>query len=234
MAIHECDTFRSLHILGEHVLAAARYDAVQHIGLTVVPGGIATPPFGDSGRRVGVVDGELVVTDADGERRAPISTVRAAGEFVGVKPGAPSHVYAPATPCLLDDPLTIDAEDLAVIVDWYTLAAGALTRFRREIPADAPSDLTLWPEHFDVAIRAGEVNYGGLAGDAVVPRPYVYVGPPMSALSGERGGFWNTAFGAANTEASVRSVDDAVAFFHVGRREATALLDPEREPISPG
>ncbi len=91
------DTTRhALHTVAEHVLAKARYLAVGRIGLAAAPGGFATPAF--DGRVVRVDGTDLVVDDAAGERRVPLTTLRAAGELVGVTPGMPHDVYRPATP----------------------------------------------------------------------------------------------------------------------------------------
>jgi hypothetical protein len=214
------ETRQSLHTLAEHVLAAARYHAIGRIGLQVVPGGFATPPFGDDHRTIGVEGTELVVRAGGQDRRTPITTLRAAGEFAGVAPGAPSNVYKPATPCDLDAPLTVDADAARRLADWYALGDAALRRLRMEIADDQPSDLTLWPEHFDVAIRAGEVNYGASPGDAQVPAPYLYVGPTGLDLTATGDSFWNQPFGAAVTWEDVRSVEDAVEFFRQGRQHA--------------
>ena len=234
MAIYDSDTFHSLHALGEHVLAAGRYNAVGRIGLTVVPGGIATPAFGEDERSIGIVDGALVVSSRSGERRAPITTLRAAAEFAEITPGAPSSVYAPATPFEPDAPLTIDVQELRRIVEWYQLVTDALVRLRSELSAQEPSEITLWPEHFDVAIRVGEVNYGGLVGDAVVPRPYLYVGPPAAALPDPRSGFWNAPFGAARADDEVRTAPDALDFFRAGVEHARRLATEPSVSISPG
>ena len=126
------ETRESLHALAEHVLCAARYHAMGRIGLQVVEGGFATPPFGD----------------------------------------------------------------------------------------DRPSDATLWPEHFDVGIRAGEVNYGASPGDAQVPEPYLYVGPTGLDLAATGDGFWNQPFGATMTWEAIGSVQDALDFFRQGHRHA--------------
>jgi hypothetical protein len=214
------ETRQSLHALAEHVLAAARYHAIGRIGLQVVQGGFATPPFGDDGRTVGVEGTDLVVRAGGQERRAPITTLRAAGELAGVAPGAPSNVYKPATPCDLDAPLLVDADAARRLADWYALGDAALRRLRLEIADDQPSDLTLWPEHFDVAIRAGEVNYGASPGDDQVPAPYLYVGPTGLDLAATGDSFWNQPFGAAVTWEDVRSVEDAVEFFRQGRQHA--------------
>jgi hypothetical protein len=231
MALHDTDTFTSLHILGEHLLAAGRYNAVGRIGLTVVEGGFATPPFGDDRRVLAVVDRELRVSTPDGVRSAPLTTLRAAAEFAGVPLGAPSHVYEPVTQCLPDAQLVLDPNDWARIVSWYEVVAAALRDFGAGIGGDDPSDVVLWPEHFDVAIRAADINYGGLAGDAVVTRPYAYVGPPSDALPHLSGSFWNAAFGAASG-AAVRSVSELVSFFRAGHHAAS--VQAAGAHISPG
>ena len=215
MAGDLASTRTSVHAVAEHVLAAARHRAAGRIGLTVVPGGIATPPFGEDGRSIGLVGTELVVKAGDSERRAPISTLRAAGEFAGIEPGAPVDVYPPATPLELDAPLEIDAEWAQRLGEWYTLGDRALGRFVSDIPDDEPSTITLWPEHLDVAIRAAEVNYGVSPGDEHVSEPYVYVGPDV--VPSAEDGYWNQPFGAVRTWAEVASPEDAVAFFHEGR-----------------
>ena len=232
MAIHETDTFRSLHALGEHVLAAGRYIAVGRIGLAVVPGGIATPPFGDDERVIAVVDGAIHVSTRGREREAPVTTLRAAAEFAGVALGAPAHVYKPVTPCQPDAPLNLDVGAYGDVVRWFGLIDDALTQFRAEIAEDDPSEAVLWPEHFDVAIRAADTNYGGLVGDAAVHRPYAYVGPPASLLDPSSGSFWNTPFGAASSDES-RTAAEIVAFFHEGRRNVRRQM-VEQRPISPG
>ena len=100
-------TRRALHAVAEHVLATARYRAVGRIGLAVAPGGFATPAF--DGRTISVDGAELAVADTAAERRVPLTTLRAAGELVGVTPGMPHDVYRPMTPLVLDAPLDIDA-----------------------------------------------------------------------------------------------------------------------------
>jgi hypothetical protein len=214
-------TRESLHRLAEHVLAAGRYQQVGRIGLTVVDGGIATPPFGEDGRTLGIERGALVLRVGAKRQTAPVSTLRAAGEFVGIEPGAPANVYHPATPCDLDAPLALDDQALKQLTDWYSLAFTALTRFVTEIADDEPSGITLWPEHMDVAIRAADINYGASPGDTEIPEPYLYVGPnPPLPTTGD--GFWNASFGAALRWDEVHSVEDALAFLHRGRSYARA------------
>jgi hypothetical protein len=212
-------TLLALHILGEHVLAAARYAATGRIGLTVTDGNIATPPYGSDERTLAIVGTELVRTDRTGVRRAPITTLRAAGELAEVTPGAPADVYKPATPCDLDAPLELDPTSLKELTDWYALSAEALARFTADLAGDdGPAPITLWPEHFDIATRIGEVNYGGLGGDDTVPLPYLYVGPTGTTPRSGPPEFWNVSFGAARDSRQITGVEAALAFFLEGYR----------------
>jgi hypothetical protein len=187
------------------------YQATGHIGLRQASGGLATPGFpSDAGeRRIAIEGCDLVVRDDDGERRAALTTLRAAGELAGVVPGLPADLYTAATPLDLDAPLVLDTDDAARLADWYALVDAALAQLH------APGAAQLWPEHFDLAVPIGEVNYGGSPGDATHPVPYLYVGPwaPPAA----DGGYWNESFGASRTQTDVSRVDDAVAFFREGR-----------------
>jgi hypothetical protein len=81
--------------VAEHVLAAARYAATGHIGLAPAPDGFQTPPFGADGAYLAVDGTDLVVGDAAGARRTPLTTIRAAASFAGITAGAPAQVYRP-------------------------------------------------------------------------------------------------------------------------------------------
>jgi hypothetical protein len=217
-------TRRSLQAIGEHLLSAARYRATGRIGLRQSPGGFGTPPFpsGHGDRRLRVDGVELVVTDDDGERRAPITggaTLRELAAFAGVEPGAPADVYTPATPLDLDRPLAIDGAACRRVADWYALTAGALERLGEQQPTE-PADVQLWPEHFDLATTIASVNYGGSPGDDDHPLPYLYVGPHQ--LPPPADPFWNEPFGASRSSGDVAGADAALEFF---RRGAALVAD---------
>jgi hypothetical protein len=214
-------TRAALHAVAEHVLAAARHRATGRIGLTITPRGFATPPFGDDDRTIAVDGTDLVVANVDGPvARGPLRTLAAAATLAGLPaPGGPAGVYHLTTGCDPDAPLALDADAARRIADWYALGDAALRGWRADIPADSPSDNTLWPEHADVAIRAADINYGASPGDDYVTEPYLYVGPP-SPPAPSSDGFWNASFGAYLTWDSVHSVADAVDFFRQGRRLA--------------
>src|SRR6266516_1696487 len=214
-------TRAALHRVAEHVLAPALYQATGRIDLVPSPGGFRTPPFGADGRFLAVDGAELVVGGASGARRTTLTTVRAAADFAGVTPGAPANVYKPATPLSLDEPLTIEPDAARLLAEWCTLGAQAMSSFAAEIPGDEPSAARLWPEHFDLAITAGAINYGASPGDDRFTDPYLYVGPHDGPPPGEPA-FWNAPFGAVRTIDQIGSAEEGAAFFRDGRARVLA------------
>jgi hypothetical protein len=210
------------HTVAEHVLAPARHAATGRIGLRAAPGGFATPPFttAEGERQLLVVIDELVVRDADGERSTPLTTLRAAGAFAGVTPGAPADVYTPTTALDLDTRLEIDQKEAGRLADWFALGNDALEAFRAEHADEEPAIVQLWPEHFDfgttIAFHNEDgINFGASPGDDAHPRPYLYVGP-WTVPAGNP--FWNESFGASRSWDEIATVDDAVRFFAAGLR----------------
>lgn len=209
-------TRRALHSVAEHVLAAALHRATGRIGLRPTPGGFGTPWF--DGRRLRVEGVDLVVEDGGTVRRAPLTTVGEAAAFVGVEPGAPADVYPPATGLAPGAPLALDPVAAAVVHDWIRVAGEALAAWRAEVADREPGEVQLWPEHFDVALVAGKVNYGGSPGDDEHPAPYAYVGPwRRDGLAGE---YWNEPFGASRPAAELDGPEAVLAFF----RQGSAIL----------
>jgi hypothetical protein len=229
-------TRTSWHTVAEHVIAAARHRATGRIGLRPLPGGFGSPWFPASGedggdeRRLRVDGAELVVEERtdDGPhftRRQRLSTLRAAGAFVGIEPGAPD-VYPAATPLDLDAELPVDLGAAAQLAGFLATVDAALHSLRTDIDgghATPDHAITLWPEHFDLATAIDEVNYGGSPADDDHPEPYLYVGPWQPPTPDDE--FWNEAFGASSPDAAMTSVDEALAFFREGRRRAAALVD---------
>jgi hypothetical protein len=205
-------------MVAEHVVAAAQARAGAGIRLRYTPGGFETLLGLPDGRRIAVVGNQIVLRGPDGERASALTTVRAAAEFVGVAPGLPAGIYAPATPLEPDAPLAIDVAAAAQLADWFGLADEALRRFWRNITG-AEQQPVLWPEHLDIGITLDAVNYGASPGDEHIADPYLYVGPHAAVPPADD--FWNAPFGAARRMDEIRSVDDAVAFFHAGRRRSS-------------
>jgi nitrite reductase/ring-hydroxylating ferredoxin subunit len=89
---------------------------------------------------------------------------------------------------------------------------------------DTASPVRLWPEHFDIAIEMGEINYGFSPGDEHHAEPYAYVGPWTAPPAGE---LWNaTGFaGAELTYAELMKAEDPrlhALDFLTTRRDALA------------
>ena len=203
----------ALHRVAEQVVAPARKPD-NEIALRQTPGGFGTPPFEFEGaqRQVRVDGADLVVVEDGAERRAPIESIAKAAAFAAdlFPGGLPED----------DSPLGIDPAAAARLGEFYAIASRALERFRADLPAgDAASEINLWPEHFDIALEAGDedagvrANYGASPGDEEHPQPYFYVGPWTARPEGE---LWNaTGFpGAELGHAELLAADDP---------EATAL-----------
>jgi hypothetical protein len=218
-------TRRSLHAVGEHVLGAALYQGRRRIGLRPFTGGFATQNYlhirdgAAVERRAMVVGTEVVVRDDDLaggtiEDRAPMTTLAAAGVLVDIEPGMPADLYTPEPMPGVDEELAIDPEAAAFLAELTAIGYAALVVLCAHYVDDAPGEIQLWPEHFDLATSFAEVNYGLSPGDSGHPWPYFYVGPwspPPVA------GFWNEPFGASLEVQEVPTVDDVLAFFGAGR-----------------
>jgi hypothetical protein len=218
-----------LQAVAEHVLSAALHQRNGRIGLRAVPGGVGTPALQASGhewRRLRLDGTDLVVEVGDESRRAPLTTIRAAADLVGITGGAPSDVYTPATPLDLDAPLELDAHAARYLAAWYACVDDALARLARHAAEDGvtAAEVQLWPEHFDLATSIGECNYGGSPGDDAHDLPYLYVGPWSPPPPGGR--YWNETFGASRAADHVSGVDDAMAFFEEGRSQIRSSEPP--------
>jgi hypothetical protein len=200
-----------LHLVAARVLAAARYQAVGKLGLEVVPGGFGTPAF--DGRRLVVTDGVL----SDGSREHRLTSLGEAAQFAGVDLEAEIHPVLKLAGDATTD-VSVDEAAAGIAASWYGLCQDALERFTAVCSAaEEASAITLWPEHFDLALAAGteptRANYGGSPGDSYLAEPYLYVGP----FAPRDGNFWNAGFGAALTYVEVVGGADPLEFFLAGR-----------------
>lgn len=218
-------TREALHRVAERIVAPARKPH-NEIALTATPGGFGTPQFEVDGRSMQVtVDGaELIVLEDGAERRAELTTLADAAAFVGEElfpDGAPRDA----------SPLGIDPEAAERLGELFAFGAEALEAMRARFEgAGEASPAILWPEHFDIAIEAGDegagerANYGVSPGDEGHAEPYLYVGPWTARPAGE---LWNaTGFpGAELSYAELAAAGDPVALaiqFMDLRREALA------------
>ncbi|MXW95625.1 MAG: hypothetical protein F4110_08410 [Acidimicrobiaceae bacterium] len=168
------------HRLAYSVVAEARYQCNGKFGLRYVRGGFGTPFFGDD-VQVRVAGDRLVVQEAGQARAAPITTLREAGEFVGVDPGTTAREHDSPDLGDIDRPLDTRAEVGEFLGAWFGLATAALEELRFSPGVTDPERVQLWPGHFDPAIAAGEAESGRRAtfgfspGDHSHDEPYIYV-----------------------------------------------------------
>jgi hypothetical protein len=213
------ETRRSLVAVANHVLAAARYRATGKIGLRYTRGGFGTPFYSDD-RQVRVAGTQLILNAEGRERAIELTTLRAAGEFLEIEPGAPD-IYEAPVPLDLDAALTIDAEASRFVGEWFGFAYSVLEQLRVDSAANDPSRVQIWPEHFDAALEIGSeaagarAGYGASTGDENHPEPYLYVVPWTKV----KGDIWNDPhfFGATLSYAELAAVQDqrgaALAFY---------------------
>jgi hypothetical protein len=136
-------------------------------------------------------------------------TARAIGAELGVAAGRPEGAYDTGAGVDPDETLTLDPDQAEVILGALSLGHDALIAFA---PAQTP---VLWPEHFDVAIRVHDANFGLSPGDGFIEEPYAYVGV-SSPPAGDA--FWNAPFGAAVPLGELPDAAAVVGFFAEGDR----------------
>jgi hypothetical protein len=198
-------TRRALHGVAELVLAGPQHAQSDTVRLRVVPGGFAT---------TAAPDVHLIGTSVErGRLRVPVdgATPRTLAAELGLEARSLEGVYSGGAGVGLDEELQIDHEAATLLSRAWSAGDAALRRL------DPDQQPVLWPEHFDVGISSGEVNYGVSPGDASIPTPYAYVGPWTVPPADE---FWDQPFGAMRLMADLADSDAVLAFFEEGRRRA--------------
>jgi hypothetical protein len=198
-------TRRSLHGVAELLLAGPQHRASGEIALRVTEAGFATSAEPDLH-----FDGRAVVSAQHRIEVAGLSYADIAAEL-GVVAGEPADLYADGSGVRPDETVVLDPGAVDTITGAFAAGDEALRRFAS---GERP---ILWPEHFDIGITVGDVNYGLAPGDAHVPEPYAYVGPHTPRI----GEFWNMPFGAARTVRELGDATGILAFYDVGRRLLT-------------
>jgi hypothetical protein len=232
LASTRCD----LHRIGYSVLAVARHEATGRFGLRGSVGGFGTPDFaadgGAANRVVRVDGGEIVDSTNDGERRATLTTLRAAGEFIGVVPSfEPSAEHDSPELGDIDRELDLDPARVTFFAEWFAFGWTVLEALRADHADNAEADASLtqlWPGHFDPAVEIGSsdlgqrATYGASPGDGGHDEPYLYVGAWGDVDRSES--YWNeTAFNGASLSyadlvASSTPFSDAYEFLRHGSR----------------
>ena len=162
-------TRQSLHRVAEHLLAAAHKRATGQITLVPADNGVATPPLPD-GSVVAIEGTDVVVRGPNQVRRAPLTTLAETAATVGIEAGFPWTKHRPGTEFEPDAELAVDPAAAAALACWFAVGAEALTTLVAELSAERPSAPQIFPEHFDLGVTAGAVNYGFSPGDDAIRR----------------------------------------------------------------
>ncbi len=207
-------TRESLHRAAEHLLSATVKRATGQIALLPGATGVRTPELPD-GRVVSLDGDEVVVTGAGRVRRTRLTTLAETAEAVGLEPGFPWTKHPPGTPYDPHAALHVDPAAAAALAGWFVLGHEALTALAAEdLPGEEPTRPVVYPEHFDLGLTAGAVNYGFSPGDEWIATPYAYVGPHSEPPPDP---FWNAPFGASRTWDELTSPALALGFLRAGR-----------------
>jgi hypothetical protein len=201
MATDLATTRRSLHAVAELVLAGPQYGAHNEIKLQVRPYGFGTVIGPDVRLSGATVVRDDVIATVDGKSAGEIASQ------LGLTGRALTDVYADGSNVGLDERLPVDDQHAQYLTRCFVAGDEALALFA------ATAERVLWPEHFDVAIRVGDVNYGISPGDTHVAEPYAYVGP--DSVTDDP--FWNAPFGAALRLGPAPDAEAIAAFFAAGR-----------------
>jgi hypothetical protein len=178
-------TREALHRLVAYVVSPFREQHTGRIGLRSLGGRFGTPRVGDGEVVVAIEGAEIVRSTPAGEERFPITSLAAASTWLGV-PLDPTRADRFDVPPAgdVEAPLDVDADASRWLAELFDFGADALDALRGAATvADDAGDTQLWPEHFDLAIAAGDESTGARAtfgfcpGDRYVPEPYVYVSP---------------------------------------------------------
>lgn len=207
---HVVQARKALHAVAENLIAGPQHRLTGEIALAVSDRGFAsTHPVADGIPRIEVTGAGVVAGPGPGVPLA--GSVRTIATALGVEPGAPAGLYGEHAELGLDDDLDVDPAAVDVVLTALVEGNAALTEL------DGGQAPVLWPEHFDVGLSVGEVNYGVSPGDAAHDLPYAYVGP-WQPRPGE---FWNEPFGASRPISELSGSDGILTFFRAGQQEAS-------------
>ena len=221
------------HRLAYSLVAQARRLTNTKFGLRYTRGGFGTPFFGDD-EQVRVEHGRLVHQKGDTVADVEITSLRAAGDFLGIEPG--TEVAEHDSPPLgdLDADLGATAGTGELLAVWYGFSWSVLEELRLTEGAVDVERTQLWPGHFDSAIAMGDAtgraSYGCSPGDAGHDEPYLYVGAWGDVDHDDP--YWNeTSFsGASMSYAELLNAADpvstAVEFFRDGFRRLALRSTP--------
>jgi len=218
------------HRLAYGLVAEARRLETTKFGLRYTRGGFGTPFFGDD-EQVRVEHRALVHQRGDHVEHVPITSLRAAADFLGIEPGTDAGEHDSPPLGDLDADLGATAETGAFLAAWFGFAWAVLEELRLTPDAVDVERTQLWPGHFDPALAMGDAEtgaratYGASPGDTDHDEPYLYVGAWGDVDRDDP--YWNeTAFnGASMPFQDLRDAADpvtaAIEFFRGGHERLT-------------
>ena len=224
-------TRAGLHALTEHVLSPLRYRAEGRIGLQADRRRLRAAPAGRSAGR-------------GGGRPAPRRRPDDPHHHARRRRTVPRRIRSARRP-RCTQPAT-DAEPGPTprrracrrprwSCGWFAFGAGVLAQVAAgAAPDDDPSEVQLWPEHFDLACSVGpdggRANVGASPGDADHDAPYLYVGP----WEPRPGGLWNEPWGASLGYQAIRAGRGPTRVHRGGAAGASPLTSRPSEPLLTG
>jgi len=174
------DTRNALHRVARYVITPRRQEVDGRERLIQLPGGFGTPTLAND-MQMRIDGADLVVRTGPDTIVEPISTLRRAGELVGVEPS--DHTAKPDIPQMgdIDEPLGIDHDSAAYLARWFEYGWAALAALIEDDASTDVTEIVLWSHHLDPAVELladkRMASYGASAGDGAIAEPYLYVAP---------------------------------------------------------
>lgn len=187
------DTRDALHRVARYVITPRRQEIDGRERLMQLPGGFGTPTLGND-TQMRIDGANLVVRTGPQTVSEPISTLRRAGELIGVKPN--DATAEPDIPQMgdLDETLAVDTVAATYLGRWFEYTWAVLSALIEDEASTEPSEIVLWSHHLDPAIELlsddRKASYGGSAGDGSIAEPYLYVAP-WAGVEVNPGPYWN-------------------------------------------
>jgi hypothetical protein len=196
-------TRSSLHAVAELLLAGPQYERSGTIKLRVTPGGYGTVATPDVRVEGGVLRHSEQTLELAGRTVAEVAAA------AGLAARPLDDVYTDGCGLTVDHSLQVEDTHAAEIAEAFRLGDEALAALAPD------AERVIWPEHFDLGVTVGEVNFGISPGDSHLEMPYAYVGPwSRDGLTGE---FWNAPFGSARPIADLGGAAALLDYFREGR-----------------
>lgn len=178
------------HRLAFAIISESRRLDNKKFGLRWVMGGVGTPFYGED-IQVRLVDGLLVLQEATEVKTAPITTLQAAGDFLGLTPSGTQREGDSPELGDLNRELNFSKECNDFLGSWFGLSTSVMEEFK--LKGNDPAPVQIWPGHFDVATEVSNgknrSTFGASPGDHNHAEPYFYIGPHIEIDKSNP--FWN-------------------------------------------